>query len=165
MPTSGVAKAKKSKATSRSANSFEILADQDRDKENDPSRSGTVQVQVERRPMADPRNSEVDTPIRKPRKINTKLGNSKDNLYAFIDTQNMPPTDTTTLIVNISVSASLASAPSYRRAGLLADRPFSILSDNSNDQKNKTLSDATLGMLYRRLELQDKHLEYQDELL
>ena len=42
MPTSGVAKAKKSKATSRSANSFEILADQDRDKENDPSRSGTV---------------------------------------------------------------------------------------------------------------------------
>ena len=155
-----MAKAKKSKATSRSVNLFEILADQDKDKENDPSRSGTVQIQVERRPMADPRNSEVDTPTRKPRKINTKLGNSKDNLYTLTDTQNMPPTDTITLIVDISVSASLASAPSYRRAGSLADRPFSILPDNSNNQKNKTLSDATLGMLYQRLKLQDKHLKY-----
>ena len=90
-------------------------------------------MQMERRPIADPRNSEVDTSIRKPRKINTKLRNSKDNLYTLINTQNMPFTDTTTLIVDINVSASLISAPSYRRAGLLADRPFSILSDNSND--------------------------------
>ena len=37
MPTSGVAKAKNSKATPRIANQFEILADQD--KENDLSSS------------------------------------------------------------------------------------------------------------------------------
>ena len=160
MPTSGVAKAKKLKTTPRSANLFEILADQDRDEENDPLRSGTVQVQVERRPMADPRNSEVDISTRKPRKINTKLENSKDNPYTLTDTQNMPPTDITTPIVDISVSASLVSAPSYRRAGPLANRLFSILPNNSNNQKNKTPSDTTLGMLYRQLELQDKYLKY-----
>ena len=110
--------------------------------------------------MADPRNSEVDTLTRKPRKINTKLRNLKDNPYTLTDTQNMPPTDTMTLIVNISVLASLASAPSYKKAGPLANRPFSILSDNSNNQKNKTLSDVTLRMLYRQLKLQDKHLKY-----
>ena len=155
-----MAKAKKSKATPRSANPFEILADQDKNKENDPSRSGTVQIQVERRPIANLRNSEVDISIKKPRKINTKLRNSKDNLYTFTDTQNMPPIDTMTPIVDISVSASLASAPSYRRAGSLANRPFSILPDNSNDQKNKTLNDTTFRMLYQQLKLQDKHLKY-----
>ena len=162
MPTSGVAKAKKLKATSKSVNLFEILAEQDK-KNNPPSR--IIQIQMERRPIANPRNAEMGTPIRKPRKINSKPGNSKDNSYTLTDTQNTSSTDITTPTVNISVSAPLISTPNYKRAGSLVSRPFSVLSDNSNSQKDKTLSDATLRMLYRRLELQDKHLEYQDELL
>ena len=109
MPTSGVAKAKKlkkSKTISKSANLFEILADQD--KENDPLCS-IIQVQVKRRPMADPRKAEVGTPTGRTRKVNLNQGNSNDNTYTLTDTLNTSPAVTVTLTIN-SISAPLISA-------------------------------------------------------
>ena len=164
MPTSGVAKAKKSKKskmTPKSANLFEILADQD--KENDPPCS-TIQVQVERRSITDPRNAEVGIPTERPRKVNSNQGNSKDNTYALTDTPNTSSAVAATPIID-SISAPLTSAPSQGRAESLVSRPLSILPGGNNDQKDEVPSGATLGMLYRRLEHQDKHLEYQDGLL
>ena len=98
--------------------------------------------------MADPHNAEVGTPIRKPRKINLKPKNLKDNLYILINTQNTSFTDIITLIINISVSAPLVSTPSYRRARSLVSRPFSVLLDNSKNQKDKILNNIILRMLY-----------------
>ena len=109
MPTSGVAKAKKLKklkTISKSVNLFEILADQD--KENNPSYS-IIQVQVEKRLMADPRKAEVGTPTGRTRKVNSNQGNSNNNTYTLIDTPNTSLTVITTLIID-NISAPLISA-------------------------------------------------------
>ena len=131
MPTSGVSKAKKSKSGTalRSANLFNILADQD--KENNPS-NNIIQVQVKRRPT-NPRNAEIGTPLRRTRKVNSRPGNSRDNTHAFTDTPNTSFTLIITFIVNISISALLASAFSQGRAKLLTSRPLSVLPEGSNN--------------------------------
>ena len=72
IPTAGMAKAKKLKKLKiapKSANLFEILADED--KENNPP-NYTIQIQIERKLMADPRNAEVGIPTKGPRKVNPK---------------------------------------------------------------------------------------------
>ena len=163
MPTSGVSKAKKLKLRTalRSVNLLDILADQD--KENNPS-NNIIQMQIERK-LINPRNAEVGTPFRRTRKVNSRPGNSRDNIYTLINTSNTSSTPIITSIINISVSALLASAFSQKRAESLASRPLSVLSEGSNSQINKTLSAATLRMLYQQLEHQRKHLNYQDGLL
>ena len=108
---------------------------------------------MKRRLIADPHNAEVGIPIKRPRKVNSKQGNSKDNSHIFINTQNIFFADTIILTVNINVLAPLVSVFSYRRAELLANRPLSVLSDNSNNQKDKTPNNAILKMLYQQLEL------------
>ena len=105
-------------------------------------------MQVERRPT-NLRNAEVGTPLRRTRKVNLRPGNSRDNIHAFTNTLNTSSTSVITPIVDINVSAPLVSVFSQRRAAeLLASRPLSVLSEGSNNQINKTLSAATLGMLY-----------------
>ena len=164
MPTPEVAKAakaEKSKATPKSANPFKILTDQD--KENDPlSNSIQIQVQVERRPMVNPRNTEVGIPIRRPRKVNSKQGNPKDSTHALINTPNTLSAVAATLTIDINISAPLTSAPSQGRAEPLASEPLFVPPEGINSQKDETLSNATLRMLYQWLELQEKHLEFQN---
>ena len=59
--------------------------------------------------MIDPRNTEVGTSIRRPRKVNSKQGNPKDNIYALIDTSNTLSIVTATPIININILISLIS--------------------------------------------------------
>ena len=163
MPTSGVTKAKKSKsrATLKTANHFDILTDQD--KENNLS-NNIIQVQVKRRPT-DPRNAEMDISLKKIRKVNLKPGNSKDNIYIFINTLNISSTLVITLIIDISISALLISVFSQERAESLTNKPLFVLLEGNNSQKGETPSTAILRILYRRLKHQDKHLDFQNELL
>ena len=117
---------------------------------------------MERRFMVDPRNTEVNTPIRRPRKVNSKQGNPKDNTYTLINTLNTLSAVAATPTIDINISAPLISAPSQRRAELLASGPLFVPSERINSQKDKTPSDTILRMLYQRLEFQEKHLEFQD---
>ena len=151
----------KLKIISRSINLFNILTDQD--KKNNPS-NNIIQIQIKRRPT-NLYNAEIGVSFRKPRKVNIKSGNSKNNIYIFINTLNMSPTLIIILIININILALLISAFNQRRAKSLANRPLFVLPKGSNNQKDKTLNNIILRMLYRQLEHQDKHLEYQDKHL
>ena len=118
-----------------------------------------------KRRLTNPHNTEIGTPFRRIRKVNSRPGNSRDNTHTFTDTPNTSSTPIITLIININVSTPLISAFSQGRAELLVSRPLSVLSEGSNNQINKTLSAATLRMLYQQLEHQGKHLDYQNGLL
>ena len=90
----------------------------------------------------------MGTFIKKPKKVNFKRMNSKDNPYAFINTSDMAPAIIIIFIINIKISAPLASTLSYRRAKLLINRPLLSLLYYNSDQIRDILSDIMFDMIY-----------------
>ena len=101
-------------------------------------------MQVERRPIADPHNVEVSIFIRKPKKVNFKGKNSKDNPYIFINTPDTPSAVIIISIINIRVSAPLISTLGHKRAKSLANKPFLSLPNCDSNQIKDILNNATL---------------------